>query len=181
MKTSLQTRSDSGPQSNLAFYAFTATPKARTLELFGDKGPDGKPEPFSLYSMRQAIEERFILDVLKNYVTYQELYQIVKKTPEDPEHDKSRSKRQIARFASLHEATVEQKVMIIIEHFREHVAGKIAGRAKAMVVTRSRLHAVRYQRAFERISIGKATSRSRAWWLFPEPLTTKESPTPNPG
>jgi type I restriction enzyme R subunit len=139
-----------GPQSNLAFYAFTATPKARTLELFGNKSLDGKPEPFSLYSMRQAIEERFILDVLKNYVTYQELYQIVKKTPGDPEHDKSRSKRQIARFASLHEATVEQKVMIIIEHFREHVAGKIAGRAKAMVVTRSRLHAVRYQRAFER-------------------------------
>ena len=139
-----------GPQSNLAFYAFTATPKARTLELFGDKGPDGKPEPFSLYSMRQAIEERFILDVLKNYVTYQELYQIVKKTADDPEHDKSKSKRQIARFASLHEAAVEQKVMIIVEHFREHVAGKIAGHAKAMVVTRSRLHAVRYQQAFEK-------------------------------
>ena len=139
-----------GPQSNLAFYAFTATPKARTLELFGDRGPDGKPVPFSLYSMRQAIEEGFILDVLKNYVTYQELYQIVKKTADDPEHDKSKSKRLIARFASLHEAAVEQKVAIIIEHFREHVAGKIAGRAKAMVVTRSRLHAVRYQQAFEK-------------------------------
>ncbi|MCP5352236.1 MAG: type I restriction endonuclease subunit R [Chromatiales bacterium] len=139
-----------GPQSNLAFYAFTATPKARTLELFGDIGPDGKPQPFSLYSMRQAIEERFILDVLKNYVTYKELYEIVKKTPDDPEHDKSKSKRQIARFASLHEAAVEQKVAIIVEHFREHVAGKIAGRAKAMVVTRSRLHAVRYQQAFEK-------------------------------
>jgi len=139
-----------GPQSNLAFYAFTATPKARTLELFGDQGADGKPVPFSLYSMRQAIEERFILDVLKHYVTYKELYQIVKKTADDPEHDKSKSKRQIARFASLHEAAVEQKVAIIVEHFREHVAGKIAGRAKAMVVTRSRLHAVRYQQAFER-------------------------------
>ena len=139
-----------GPQSNLAFYAFTATPKARTLELFGDKGPDGKPVPFSLYSMRQAIEERFILDVLKNYVTYKELYEIVKKTADDPEHDKSKSKRQIARFASLHEAAVEQKVAIIVEHFREHVAGKIAGRAKAMVVTRSRLHAVRYHQAFEK-------------------------------
>jgi type I restriction enzyme R subunit len=139
-----------GPQSNLAFYAFTATPKARTLELFGDKGPDGKPAPFSLYTMRQAIEERFILDVLKNYVTYKELYEIVKKTADDPTHDKSKSKRQIARFASLHEAAVEQKVAIIVEHFREHVAGKIAGRAKAMVVTRSRLHAVRYQQAFEK-------------------------------
>ncbi len=138
-----------GPQSNLAFYAFTATPKTRTLELFGDKGSDGNPVPFSLYSMRQAIEERFILDVLKNYVTYKELYQIVKKTADDPEHDKSKSKRQIARFASLHEAAVEQKVAIIVEHFREHVACKIAGRAKAMVVTRSRLHAVRYQQAFE--------------------------------
>lgn len=139
-----------GPQSNLAFYAFTATPKPRTLELFGDKGPDGKPVPFSLYSMRQAIEEHFILDVLKNYVTYKELYEIVKKVADDPEHDKSKSKRQIARFASLHEAAVEQKVAIIVEHFREHVASKIAGRAKAMVVTRSRLHAVRYQRAFEK-------------------------------
>ncbi len=139
-----------GPQSNLAFYAFTATPKARTLELFGDKGPDGKPVPFSLYSMRQAIEERFILDVLKNYVTYGELVVIVKKIPDDPEHEKSRSKRQIARFASLHESVVEQKVAIIVEHFREHVAGKIAGRAKAMVVTRSRVHAVRYQQAFEK-------------------------------
>lgn len=139
-----------GPQSNLAFYAFTATPKPRTLELFGDKGPDGKPAPFSLYTMRQAIDERFILDVLKNYVTYKELYEIVKKTADDPTHDKSKSKRQIARFASLHEAAVEQKVAIIVEHFREHVAGKIAGRAKAMVVTRSRLHAVRYQQAFEK-------------------------------
>jgi type I restriction enzyme R subunit len=139
-----------GPQSNLAFYAFTATPKARTLELFGDPGPDGLPHPFSLYSMRQAIDEGFILDVLRHYVTYKELYQIVKKIADDPEHDKSRSKRQIARFASLHEAAVEQKVAIIIEHFREQVASKIAGRAKAMVVTRSRLHAVRYQRAMKK-------------------------------
>lgn len=155
-----------GPQSNLSFYAFTATPKARTLELFGDPGPDGKPVPFSLYSMRQAIEERFILDVLKNYVTYQELYQIVKMTADDPQHDKSKSKRQIARFAALHEAAVEQKVAIIIEHFREHVAGKIAGRAKAMVVTRSRLHAVRYQQAFEKYIKAKKYKNIRSLVAF---------------
>jgi type I restriction enzyme R subunit len=155
-----------GPQSNLDFYAFTATPKTRTLELFGDQGPDGKPVPFSLYSMRQAIEERFILDVLKNYVTYKELYQIVKTTADDPQHDKSKSKRQIARFASLHEAAVEQKVAIIVEHFREHVAGKIAGCAKAMVVTRSRLHAVRYQQAFEKYIKAKGYKGLRSLVAF---------------
>jgi len=141
-----------GPQSNLSFYAFTATPKPKTLELFGDVDASGLPVPFSLYSMQQAIDEGFILDVLKNYVTYKELYEIVKKTPDDPVHEKSRSKKQIARFASLHEGAVEQKVAIIVEHFRENVLakGKIKGKAKAMVVTRSRLHAVRYQQAFQK-------------------------------
>ena len=141
-----------GPQSNLSFYAFTATPKPKTLEMFGHLDANGEPVPFTLYSMRQAIEEGFILDVLKNYVSYKELYEIVKKTPDDPEHDKSKSKKQIARFASLHEAAVDQKVAIIVEHFREQVLakGKIKGRAKAMVVTRSRLHAVRYHLAFKK-------------------------------
>src|SRR5690625_6427435 len=105
-----------GPQSNLSFYAFTATPKVRTLEMFGDIEPDGKPAPFSLYSMRQAIEEGFILDVLKNYVTYHELYEIAKVVEDDPEHDKRRGQRQIARFASLHEGAVVQKVEVIVEH-----------------------------------------------------------------
>jgi len=141
-----------GPQSNLSFYAFTATPKAKTLEMFGEINAEGKPVPFSLYSMQQAIEEGFILDVLKNYVTYKELYEIVKKVPDDPMHEKSRSKKQIARFASLHEGAVEQKVAIIVEHFRENVLakGKIKGKAKSMVVTRSRLHAVRYYNAFQK-------------------------------
>ncbi|WP_321529011.1 type I restriction endonuclease [Sedimenticola selenatireducens] len=141
-----------GPQTNLAFYAFTATPKPKTLEMFGDVDANGEPVPFSLYSMQQAIDEGFILDVLKNYVTYDEMYEIVKSTPDDPVHEKSRSKKQIARFASLHEAAVEQKVTIIVEHFRERVllTGKIKGMAKAMVVTRSRLHAVRYFNAFQK-------------------------------
>ena len=141
-----------GPQSNLSFYAFTATPKPKTLELFGDVGTDGKPVPFSLYPMQQAIEEGFILDVLKNYVTYKELYEVVKITADDPEHDKSRSQRQILRFVSLQDGAVEQKVAIIVEHFRENVLGKgkIKGQAKAMVVTRSRLHAVKYHRAFQK-------------------------------
>lgn len=141
-----------GPQSNLCFYAFTATPKPKTLEMFGDVGADGLPAPFSHYSMRQAIDEGFIEDVLKNYITYSELYEVVKKIPDDPDHDKPKSLRQIMRFATLHEAAVEQKVAIIVEDFRDNVVktGKIAGKAKAMVVTRSRLHAVRYHRAFEK-------------------------------
>lgn len=139
-----------GPQSNLSFYAFTATPKVRTLEMFGDIGPDGKPAPFSLYSMRQAIEERFILDVLKNYITYQELYEIAKVVEDDPEHDKRRGQRQIARFAALHEAAVEQKVEVIVEHFCSKVRRQLDGHAKAMVVTRSRLHAVKYTRAMRK-------------------------------
>lgn len=155
-----------GPQSNLSFYAFTATPKPKTLELFGDVDADGEPVPFTHYSMRQAIDEGFILDVLKNYVTYKELYEIVKKIPDDPEHDKSKSKRQIARFASLHEAAVEQKVAIIVEHFRDNVRHKVKGQAKAMVVTRSRLHAVRYYQAFGKYITEKGYTDLKALVAF---------------
>lgn len=155
-----------GPQSNLSFYAFTATPKPKTLELFGDVDANGDPVPFTHYSMRQAIDEGFILDVLKNYATYKELYEIVKKIPDDPEHDKSKSKRQIARFASLHEAAVEQKVAIIVEHFRDNVRHKLKGQAKAMVVTRSRLHAVRYYRAFGKYITEKGYTDLKALVAF---------------
>ncbi len=136
-------------QRNLSFLAFTATPKGRTLELFGRRGPGGKHEPFHLYSMRQAIEEGFILDVLASYVTYQTYWNIERAVTDDPELDPSKAKAAIARFVSLHEHNLAQKAEVIAEHYRTHVRHRIGGRAKAMVVTASRLHAVRYQRALK--------------------------------
>ena len=137
-----------GHQRNISFFAFTATPKGRTLEQFGRINPvTGKHEAFHLYPMRQAIEEGFILDVLASYTTYKTYWNIQKTTPDDPAYDKAKAKAAIARFVSLHEHNVAQKAEIIIEHFRQHVRRKIVGRAKAMVVTASRLHAVRYQQA----------------------------------
>ena len=138
-----------GRQPNLSFFAFTATPKKKTMELFGTIGPDGRARPFHLYSMRQAIEEGFILDVLKHYTTYKAYYRFAKAAEEDPEVDKSKARQAIARFASLHPHNLAQKTAVMVEHFRRHTRHKIGGRAKAMVVTRSRLHAVRYKRAFD--------------------------------
>jgi type I restriction enzyme R subunit len=133
-----------GPQPNLSFFAFTATPKAKTLEVFGIKGDDGKPRPFHLYSMRQAIDESFILDVLKNYTTYETYYRLAKAIEEDPELDKRKAVKAIARFVSLHPHNLAQKTEVMIEHFRQITSKKIGGKAKAMVVTSSRLHAKRY-------------------------------------
>ena len=139
-----------GRQPNLSFFAFTATPKARTLEMFGTRNPaTGKYEPFHLYSMRQAIEEGFILDVLASYVTYQTYWRIEKTIAEDPQYEAARARRAIARFVSLHPSNLAQKAEIIVEHFRAHTAAKIGGKAKAMVVTSSRLHAVRYKQAID--------------------------------
>ncbi len=137
-----------GHQRNLSFFAFTATPKGRSLEQFGRVNPaTGKHEAFHLYTMRQAIEEGFILDVLASYTTYRTYWNIQKTTPDDPAYDTAKAKAAIARFVSLHEHNLAQKAEIIVEHFRQHVRRKIGGRAKAMVVTASRLHAVRYQQA----------------------------------
>src|SRR5690606_34993149 len=111
---------------------------------FGTKGPDGEPHEFHLYSMRQAIEESFILDVLKNYMTYKAYYQLEKAVEEDAELNSRRGQRKVARFASLHPTAIDQKVEIIVEHFRRHVMAEISGQAKAMVVTQSREHALRY-------------------------------------
>ena len=139
-----------GRQPNLSFFAFTATPKGRTLELFGRKDPDtGRYEAFSLYSMRQAIEEGFILDVLANYVTYATYWNITKSIEDDPAYASTKAKAAIARFVSLHEHNLAQKAEVIIEHFRQHIAHRVGGRAKAMVVTSSRLHAVRYHQALK--------------------------------
>jgi type I restriction enzyme, R subunit len=139
-----------GRQPNLSFFAFTATPKGKTIELFGTPGPDGKPDPFHIYSMRQAIEEEFILDVLTNYTTYTTYYRLLKQIEDDPELPKRKATRVLAKFMSLHPHNVEQKTEVIVEHFRNHVRHRLGGRGKAMVVTSSRLHAVRYMQAFQR-------------------------------
>lgn len=136
-------------QGNLSFFAFTATPKPKTLELFGKLGDDGKYHPFHLYSMRQAIEEGFILDVLYNYTTYKTFWRIEKTIRDDPEFESAIAKRAIARFVNLHPTNLAQKAEIIVEHFRNHTKQKIDGAAKAMVVTSSRLHAVRYKQAID--------------------------------
>ena len=139
-----------GPQPNLSFFAFTATPKAKTIELFGTAGPDGNPHSFHLYSMRQAIEEGFILSVLERYTDYDTYYKLNKQAEEDPDFPKRQAAAALARFASLHPYNIAQKTEVIIEHFREHVGHLMNGQAKAMVVTDSRLHAVRYKLAFEK-------------------------------
>jgi type I restriction enzyme R subunit len=139
-----------GRQPNLSFFAFTATPKYKTLAVFGHTDHQGKPQPFHLYSMRQAIEEGFILDVLQTYTTYQLFFRLSKAIEEDPEINKKKAARAIGRFVSLHPHNLAQKTEIIIEHFRQVVAAKIGGRAKAMLVTSSRLHAKRYFEEFNR-------------------------------
>jgi type I restriction enzyme R subunit len=156
-----------GRQKNLSFFAFTATPKARTLELFGTYNQaTGKYEPFHLYSMRQAIEEGFILDVLANYTTYKTYWRIEKTVFEDPEYPTDKANRAIARFVDLHPYNLAQKAEIIVEHFRAHTAQKIGGMAKAMVVTSSRLHAVRYWQAITKYIAEKKYTDLRALVAF---------------
>ena len=135
---------------NTSLFAFTATPKAKTLELFGTKGADGKFEPFHLYSMRQAIEEGFILDVLANYTTYTAYWRLLKKIESDPRYDKKKAEYLLKSFVELSSHEIAEKVRIMVEHFAAQVQGEIAGRAKAMIVTRSRLHAVRYKLAVDK-------------------------------
>ncbi len=146
----LRTMAKRGKQPNISFFAFTATPKYKTLEVFGHKGPDGKPQPFHLYSMRQAIEEGFIHDVLKNYTTYKTYYRLIKAIEDDPQVSKSKAAKALARFMSLHPHNIAQKTEVMLEHFHTFTRHKIGGRAKAMVVTSSRLHAVRYKQEFDR-------------------------------
>jgi len=144
-----------GRQRNLSFFGFTATPKTKTLELFGTQQPDGSFRPAHLYTMRQAIEEKFILDVLATYTTYATYFNLLKKVEDDPRFPKSKAIGQMKRYVSLHEFTIAQKTEIMVEHFWETVRHRIPdengnGQAKAMIVTRSRLHAVRYKRAFDK-------------------------------
>lgn len=134
-----------GHQPNMSFFAFTATPKHKTLAIFGRSG-----EPFHRYTMRQAIEEGFIEDVLKSYVTYKTYYKLIKKAEDDPNVERKKAAKALARFMRLHPHNIGQKTEVMVEHFQHFTRYKIGGHAKAMVVTGSRLEAVRYKQEFDR-------------------------------
>ncbi|WP_301541338.1 type I restriction endonuclease subunit R [Xanthomonas euvesicatoria] len=136
-------------QPNLSFFAFTATPKFKTKVLFDTPGPSGE-SPFHEYSMRQAIEEGFIMDVLANYTTYKRFFGLIKQVENDPEVSRKQAAKALTRYMELHPVNIEQVVSVIVEHFRLHVMHELGGRAKAMVVTSSRLAAVKYKLAFDR-------------------------------
>ncbi|MAF75899.1 MAG: restriction endonuclease subunit R [Idiomarinaceae bacterium] len=150
------------PNERISYYAFTATPKGKTLELFGrpddphsPNSDDNKPKPFHVYSMRQAIEEGFILDVLKNYTTYATAWKIAHPEGEDKKVDSKKARIKLAKWVRLHPYNINQRVEIIVEHFRENVRHLLNGQAKAMVVTASRQEAVRYQLAMTSYIIEK--------------------------
>jgi type I restriction enzyme R subunit len=183
---------------NLSFFAFTATPKAKTLELFGHKGIDGTPHPFHLYSMQQAIEEGFILDVLKNYTPYKTAFRLTHngQTYETEDTaasgtiqvsggsggalvDKSAAIKSVMNWVKLHPTNISQKVQIIIEHFRENVGWRLDGRAKAMVVTSSRKAAVRYKLAFDKYIAQKGYSDVAALVAFSGEVSDMESAIEN--
>ncbi|WP_218397581.1 type I restriction endonuclease subunit R [Alteromonas lipotrueae] len=160
--------------ANLNYYAFTATPKAKTLELFGRlPNPDmpaskqNKPEAFHVYSMRQAIEEGFILDVLKNYTNYQVAYQLAQKIEAaDKEVDSKKAKVKLNQWVRLHEYNISQKVKVIVEHYKDNIMGLLGGQAKAMVVTSSRKEAVRYKLALDKYVTEKGYQSIRALVAF---------------
>lgn len=140
-----------GDQSNISFFAFTATPKPKTIELFGTIR-DGQKEAFDLYTMEQAIKEGFILDVLKNYMSWKRYYKLVKRTDlEDKEYEKKKTVRVLSSYVDLQDHAIEKKARVMIEHFVAQTQNEIQGKARAMLVTRSRLHAVRFKRKFDDI------------------------------
>ena len=193
LRLSLEARKGS---KNISYFAFTATPKGKTLELFGrcpePESPatdDNKPEPFHVYSMRQAIEEGFILDVLQNYTSYRVAYQLAHQNPEsDHEVDSKKAASKMAKWVRLHPHNIAQKVETIIEHFNSKVKHLLGGEAKAMVVTSSRLEAVRYKLAFEKYVANKGYENVNAMVAFsgevndpdfPDTPFTEKSMNPN--
>ena len=164
-----------GKQSNLSFFAFTATPKYKTKKVFDEPGSTGE-SPFHLYTMRQAIEERFILDVLKNYINYEAYFRIVQATEEDKSVERKKAARALARVLTLHPHNIATKTEVIVEHFRTHVKHKIGGRAKAMVVTDSRLHAVRYKQAFDQYITEKGYSDVKTLVAFSGVVEDPDAP-----
>ena len=163
-----------GKQANVSIFAFTATPKPTTLQLFGRVNPKGQREAFHIYSMKQAIEEGFILDVLQNYTTYKTYYQLNKEIEEDPRCKTNNAKRQIARFVELHETNIAQRIEVIVEHFRTTVMDELGGTAKAMVITASREGAVKYHKAFEDYIAKKGYDNIHALVAFSGKVTMKE-------
>ena len=139
-----------GHPPNVSTFAFTATPKQKTLELFGTKAADGSFGPFHRYSMRQAIEERFILDVLGNYTTYTAYWRLLKSIEDDPKYEKGKAAYLLKSFVELHAHAINEKIGIMVEHFASQVQSESDNKAKAMIVTRSRKHAVRYKVALDR-------------------------------
>lgn len=146
----IQEIESSGKQKNVSMFAFTATPKPTTLRLFGRPDKHGNYRAFHLYSMKQAIEEGFILDVLANYTTYQTYYELNKEIADDPELKTADAKRQIAQQIDLNDQNIAQRTKIIIDHFRDHVMSELGNQAKAMVIMSSRKAAVKYQQSFEK-------------------------------
>ena len=175
LESAVRTMMKRGKQENISFFGFTATPKYKTKYIFDEPGVSGKA-PFHEYTMKQAIEEKFILDVLANYTTYDTFYQLKLKSEDDPEVIRTPTTKALLRFASLHPSVIQQKTEIIIEHFRQHVRAKIAGRAKAMVVTESRLHAVRYKRAFDAYIQKKGYTDVRTLVAFSGTVSDKDIP-----
>lgn len=163
-----------GKQGNVSMFAFTATPKPTTLQLFGRVNTKGQREAFHIYSMKQAIEEGFILDVLQNYTTYKTYYQINKAIKDDPKCKTNSAKRQIARFVELHDTNISQRVEVIVEHFRTTVMHELGGTAKAMVITSSREAAVKYRQAFEDYVTRKGYDNIHALVAFSGKVTTKD-------
>ena len=164
-----------GKQPNLSFFAFTATPKYKTKKVFDEPGINGE-SPFHLYTMRQAIEEKFILDVLKNYITYEAYYRLVQVGEDDPHVERKKAARALARTLSFHEVNLRTKTEVMVEHFRTHVRHKIGGRAKAMVVTDGRLHAIRYKQAFDRYIQEKGYTDIKTLVAFSGSVEDPEAP-----
>jgi type I restriction enzyme R subunit len=140
-----------GKQPHISYFAFTATPKGKTLELFGRKDPGGQFKAFHIYSMRQAIEEKFILDVLENYTTFKRYFKLAKKVEGDKEYEKKKALRLLMSYVDLHPHEIDMKTRIMLEHFMDKTVLAIEGKGRAMVVTRSRLHAVRFYFSFKKI------------------------------
>ena len=137
-------------QDHISYFGFSGTPKNKTLELFGQKNEEGKFVPFHVYSMRQSISEGFTLDVLLNYTTFKRYFQLVKNVSEDREYEKTRTLRALTNYVDLQPHSIETKTRIMLEHFTEHTVKTIKGKGRAMLVTRSRLHCVRYKQEFDK-------------------------------
>ncbi|MEY9871119.1 type I restriction enzyme R subunit [Streptacidiphilus sp. MAP12-33] len=166
-----------GQQPNMSFFAFTATPKAKTLELFGTKAPDtGRPSPFHVYSMRQAIDEGFILNVLDTFITHATYFKLHNDAVEEVERqvDPRKARSQLVRAALLSEASMDQRAKIMVDHFRAHSAGRLGGRAKAMVVTPSREHAVRLYQAIRKYVDERGATDCAALVAFSGALTVND-------